>query len=371
MEVLPNLRPIRTLIFACATLAFAGAALIPAPLTAQRRGEALPAPGPQWPVKTREHVDLWFHVFALIQDDTAKVPFFERGYRERITILKNSRGLYTKFDEQRNALASDPAAARHVLNAQFLPLNFGTWPEMKQAFDYFFRAEGNPRKANNREVQQIVTFLAQQFPRAEDRAWARQLIDATQAEYDEFYKAYWLEQFRVREPALARADSLWQGAWRPALQRFLNYTQQTSGDLILAITLGGEGLAITAGNRLNQFAVAFPATADSAEVMLFAFVHEAAGSIARVAVRDHLTPAQQRSGIGAQYESSGLVRGGALLAEQVEAGAGARYARWYLEQTGKMVAEGEALAALTEAFPMPDLMVDELKRQIALSFQGI
>lgn len=367
MEVLRDLRTLRSLILAGTTLAFAAA-----PLDAQRqRGEALPAPGPQWPVKTREHVDLWFHVFALLQDDTSTVPLFDRGYRERITIAKNSRGLYTKFDEQRDAIANDPVASRHLLNAQFLTLHFGTWPEMKQAFEYFFRAEGNPRQANNREVQAIVAFFAQQFPRPDDRAWAQKLVDATQAEYDEFYKAYWLEQFRAREAALARADSLWQGVWRPSLQQFLNYTQQSSGDLILAISLGGEGRALNAGNRANQFAVTFPASADSAEVLLFAFAHEAASSIARVAVNDHLTPAQQRTGLGAQLESRGLVRGGALLVEQVLPGTGERYARWYLAQAGKPVPDEGALAALAESFPMPDEMIEAMKRQIALSFQGI
>lgn len=367
MEVLRHLRSIRILTLLATTLA-----LVAAPLSAQRnRGQPLPARGPQWPVKTREHVDLWFHVFALLQDDTATVPFFERGYRERITILKNSRSVYTKFDEQRNALAGDPVAARHLLGAQFIALNFGTWPEMKQAFEYFLRAEGDPRKANNREVQMIVAFLAQAFPRPDDRAWVRKLIDATQAEYDQFYKAYWLEQFRAREAALARADSLWQNSWRPGLQRFLNYTQQASGDLILSITLGGEGRALAGGERANQYAVTFPSSADSAEVLFFAFAHEAAGSIARVAVTDHLTPAQQRSGIGAQYESHGLVRGGALLVEQVSPGSGERYARWYLAQAGKPVPETDALAALAAAFPMPDVMIDEMKRQIALSFQGI
>lgn len=367
MEVLRNLRSLRTLVLASATLA-----LTLGPLEAQRpRGEALPAPGPQWPVKTREHVDLWFHVFALLQDDTARVPLFARGYRERITIEKNSRSRYTKFDAERNALANDPVAGRHLLDAQFLPLYFGTWPEMKQAFEFFFRAEGEPRRANNPEVRAVVAFLAERFPKADDRAWARRLIDATEAEYLEFYKEYWLEQFRAREAALARADSLWQGSWRPALQRFLNYTQQSSGDLILSITLGGEGRALAAGDRANQYAVAFPASADSAEVLLFAFAHEAAGSIARVAVSDHLTPAQQRAGMGAALEPSGLVRGGALLVEELLPGSGERYAQWYLAQAGKPAPEGGALAALAEHFPMPDLMVDAMKRQIALSLQGI
>lgn len=372
MEVLRHLRSLRHLTSRSAAFALVALALLSAPTEAQRtRGGALPAPGPQWPVKTREHVDLWLHSLALLQDDTSTVPIFGRGYRERMTITKNSRAIYTTLDEQRHALATDAAGQKHLLEAQFLALYFGTWPEMKQAIEYFLRAEGDPRRANNRDVQGIVAFLAQQFPRADDRAWLRRLVDAVQAEYDSFYKAYWLEQFRARDRALAVTDSLWQNAWRPGLQRFLNYTQQASGDLILSLVLGGEGRAIPAGERANQYAVAFPATPDSAEVLLYTFAHEAAGTIAKVAVDDNLTPAQQREGLGTRYLSHGLVRGGALLVEQVVPGGGERYARWYLAQMGRPVPELDALAALAEAFPMPEPMLAEMRRQIALSFQGI
>src|SRR5262245_44996913 len=37
-----------------------------------------------WPVVTREHVDLWLHGFAMLTSDTARVPFFQRGYRQRM-----------------------------------------------------------------------------------------------------------------------------------------------------------------------------------------------------------------------------------------------------------------------------------------------
>ena len=43
---------------------------------------------------------------------------------------------------------------------------------------------------------------------------------------------------------LAAADSLWQGTYRQKLQRFLNNTQQETGDFILALTLGGEGRTV-------------------------------------------------------------------------------------------------------------------------------
>ena len=349
-------------------------ALCAAPVDAQRRrAEAVPAPapGPQWPVKTREHVDLWLHAFAMLQDDTATVPLFKRGYAERMMILKNSRGIYTSLDSARDDLSRIGAERGLLANAQFLALYFGTWEEMAQAFDYFIKAEGNPAKTNNREVAGIIAFLASNFPRPDDRAWATRFMAALTNEREKFYRQYWLDEFRLRSAALATTDSLWQNTWRPALQPYLNNTQQPSGDLILSMVLGGEGRAIAAGKTSNQFAVSFPATADSAETMLFTFVHEAAGSIAKVAVDDNLTPAQQRAGLGEKYGSAGLVRGGALIVERLLPGTGERYARWYLAQMGRTAPEGGAAAMLAEAFPMPTEMIDAMKRQIELSFSGI
>jgi hypothetical protein len=103
-------------------------------------------------VKVREHVDLWFHGFALIQDDTSAVPLFDRGYRERMTVLKNSRALYTPFDSAQEFLAAQLRARPNLNGAQFLALYFGTWEELVQAFDYFFKAEGVSRP--------IMPFLA-------------------------------------------------------------------------------------------------------------------------------------------------------------------------------------------------------------------
>lgn len=367
MEVLRYVRPLGRL-----TLVLAAATLFASPLEAQRRGrgETPPAaPAPNWPVKTREHVDLWFHGFALLQDDTAAVPIFDRGYRERITVLKNTRGLYTAFDTARDELAR--SGASYLMNAQFIALYFGTWDEMQQAFTYFLRANGNPNSANNSEVAGIIAFLAAQFPRPADREWAKKFIEALADEREKFHRAWWLEQIRAREPAMAVADTLWQKAWRPKLQGYLNYTRQTGGDLILSLVLGGEGRAVPAGARANQYAVAYPSSPDSAAVLLYAFAHEAAGAIANVAVDDNLTPAQQRAGLGAQYGSAGLVRGGALLIQQFMPELAEDYARWYLAQAGRPIPQESALAALAEAFPMPDIMIESMKRQIALSAQGI
>jgi len=384
MEVLRHLRPHRrlntsaaarfarrTALCLLATLAFAALAT---PAAAQRRGRESVAPaGPQWPVKVREHVDLWFHGFALLESDTATVPLFDRGYAERITVAKNARGLYTPFDSARDDLAARLAARSDPTGVQFIALYFGTWEEMAQAFDYFLKAEGDPRRTNNRDVQTIIVLLGEYFPRAEDREFARRFIAALTGERERFHREWWLAERRSREAALASADSLWQRTWRPGLQRYLNHTQQQSGDLILSLTLGGEGRALPAGKTANQFAVSWPRTVDEADVLLFAFAHEAVGSTAQVAVNDHLTPAQVRAGASARYGAAGLVRGGAMLVERIQPGLGARYARWYLQQMGREVPtdDAAALAALAAAFPMPVEMIETMERQIALAFTGI
>jgi hypothetical protein len=325
----------------------------------------------RWPVKARPHVDLWLHGYALLMEDTAQVPLFDRGYRERVTVAKNTRNLYTGFDSASRQLRTTLRARPGLEGAQFLALYFGSWDELQQAMGYFLKAEGDPARASNREVQGIVAFLAQQFPRAEDRDWARRFVAALESERSTFFHDWWLAESRRRSAGLTAGDSLWQSVWRPRLQPFLNATQQQNGDLIPSLVLGGEGRAVPAGKQASQYAVHWPTAADSAEALLFTFVHEAAGAVVQVAVTDHLTPAQQRAGAGARLSTIGLVRGGALLVSRIDPALGERYARFYLAQAGVTVPASGALAALAEAFPMPEEMLASMRRQIDLAFGGI
>src|SRR4051812_8458350 len=62
------------------------------------------APNVIWPVKTREHVDLWLHGFAMLQEDTTFVPFFKRGYSTNMIVLKNRANVVTQLDANRDNL---------------------------------------------------------------------------------------------------------------------------------------------------------------------------------------------------------------------------------------------------------------------------
>ena len=116
-----------------------------------------------WPVKTREFVDLWFHGFALLTDDSARVPLFRHGYRDAVTVDKNRRGLVTDFDANADELRAQLAARPSLAQAQFAVLAFESDVEMDHAFEAFLAANGDPRKARDRETAQMITYLATYF----------------------------------------------------------------------------------------------------------------------------------------------------------------------------------------------------------------
>src|SRR3979411_1843191 len=114
-------------------------------------GPADQATGPSavWPVKTREHVDLWLHGFAMLQEDTTFVPFFKRGYSTNMIVLKNRANVVTQLDANRDRLRARLAANPQLINAQFVPLYFSSWAEMAPTIDQFIRAAGDPRSASS------------------------------------------------------------------------------------------------------------------------------------------------------------------------------------------------------------------------------
>src|SRR3990170_4121448 len=90
------------------------------------------ASGAVWPIKTREHVDLWLHGFAMLQEDTTFVPFFRRGYSTNMTVLKNRANVVSQLDANRDRLRARLASNPQLINAQFIPLSFSSWDEIAQ-----------------------------------------------------------------------------------------------------------------------------------------------------------------------------------------------------------------------------------------------
>ena len=345
----------------------------PTPTTGGAAGtQTTPQPAVVWPLRTREHVDLWLHGFALLMQDTSAVPIFRRGYRTEVQAARTRAGATTQLDAERDRLQARLAAnPRLALGAQFAALSFASWEEMRVGLQALVQSGGDPQRAGDQRSAAMVAFLAQSFPTAGDREWARLFTNALDDESTKFHHRYWLDAQRDRSPSLAAADSIWQRVARPALQRFLNNTQQRDGELLLSLPLGGEGRTVTSGTRAgNLAAVAFPArVADAAEVSYVA-THELVGAVASSAVTDNITPAEQRTGVSERYVSSAQVRGGYLLLQRLVPSLAPGYVRYYLRQAGRPET-GEPAAALSTAFPLPQAIADALARQIEITLGGI
>ena len=323
-----------------------------------------------WPIKTREHVDLWLHGFALLQEDTTFVPFFRRGYGTDMTVLKNRANVVTQLDANRDRLRARLAVNPQLINAQFVPLSFSSWQELTQVVDLFVRANGDPRAASSQEQANAIAFLAAYFQTGPDREWLRLFVQSLTDESNRFYHSYWLQQQRERGNVLDLVDTLWQRTYRPRMQAFLNNTQQAQGTILLSLPLDGEGRSLNNGKQANIITVTFPDRPSNAVEAIYVIAHEAVGGIASTAVNDNITPEQRRTGLGERYQSAAAVRGGALLLQRIAPESLDGYMRYYLRSVNRPVV-GSVQTSFVSAFGIPDTIRDALTRQLDVVLGGI
>lgn len=323
----------------------------------------------RWPVRTVPHVDLWLHAFAMLSEDSATVPLYRRGYRDSITVIKNQRNLLTGLDANREALVRG-LKRQGYLEAQFLPFLFANWEEMRASGEQFLQLGGEVRRAPSREAAMRLQPFAVLFPSATDREWLRLFLTGVQDEATRFFLPEHQKLLRERAATITAVDSLWQQEYRTRFERFLNNTSQRQGDLVLTLPIGGEGRTGPGYTGRTMVAVTYPARpADAAEV-LYVFAHEATGALVGPAVGDNTTPAEQRSGLAAQYVSSGQVQAGAMLLAKLAPELLAGYQRYYLAQAGRR-AEGDLRSAFDAAFTVPPVIRTALARQIDIVLSGI
>lgn len=323
-----------------------------------------------WPIQTREHVDLWLHGFALLQDDTSRVPLFRRGYRDELIVARNARGVSTLLDVNRGDLRERFVQNRLLFNAQFVPLYFRSAADLRQAIDYFLRAEGNPQAAPSREVATIISLLAGYFPAQGDRNWLRVFWEGLSDESVKFYHDYWVQEQRRRADVLTAVDSLWQRVYRPRLQTYLANTQQGRGSLLLSLPLNGEGRTLNLGASGALVAVTFPDQPAIAIDAIYVAIHELAISVTQTAVTDNLTPAEQREGLGERYASAAAVRGGAMLLQRMAPELADGYARYYL-RAANQPAGSNVQTSLANAFPLTDAIRAAITSQLDVVLGGI
>jgi hypothetical protein len=373
MEVLRHVRPSHDRVMrgrGRATLAVALAFVLGAAFARAAAAQVVP-PGPQrWPVKQREHVDLWLHGFAMVAPDSSTIPLYRRDYRDALLVARNSASASTDLDASADALRTTLRDRPGLVGAQFLAFQFGTWADLESTFDLFVKSDGNPRAARDAATAEGIAAFAQAFRTREERDFAKRFVAALRSERDKFHHQWWVAETRRRDAALAAVDSLWQLRVRPKLQPFLNHIQQRDGQVILSPVLEGEGRTVTVGKQDNTVACGLPVTPDHALDSIHCLLHELVGALTAVAVEDNVTPAEKRNGVADKYQSIALVRGGAMLAAKLGPDYAEAYMRFYLRVSARP-ADGDLAAAFARAFPLPEPMEASIARQVAVAFGGI
>jgi hypothetical protein len=362
-----------------ATLAACVATLVvTAPLAAQQRpappGEAVATPSGPWPIKTREHIDLWLHGFALLSpEDTAAVPLFRAGYADSLIVLRNRAGAFTALDSARTELQAGLKKMPQLVNAQFFALHFGLWDELRQVLTITTEAKGNPQRARDRGTQGAIALGANYFATPEALAWAGRYATALQDESQRVHRQAWLAGQRERGPVLARVDSLWRARWFPAVRPFLRGTQQRFGEIVLSPVVEGEGRTIVLDpNKGPTIVVGFPDTPAKATDVLYALAHEATATLAARAILENITPRQASQGLGDRLQSPAAIRGGLILLQKALPAEAEGYARFYLRLLRKPVPPaGGAVAALIAATPLPAEIVEQMTTILSTYYEGI
>jgi hypothetical protein len=362
-------RPVSLVVLAVALGACATTA--GAPETSVNAGPGTVARDANWPTSTREHVDLWLHGYAMLTSDTARVPFFRRGYRQHMRELRTSRSVFTQLDANADKLSSRFLANPGLVNGQFLPFYFSSFQQIQQITDLFLQTGGDAGSVADPTARQLFAILNNTFPTAQDRDWLRLFVQALADENTRFYQSYWTSETAARSQTRQAVDSLWQKVYRPKLQRFLNNTQQSNGELILSLPLDGEGRTVGYSREQNSVAVGFPEGPAAAVEAVYVLAHETVNAITTTAINDNITPTEQRNGAAARYAANASVRAGAILLQHAIPDLAPGYMRFYLRSAGVAAPSGDPTSVFVSTFGIPDSIRDAITRQLEVVLGGI
>jgi hypothetical protein len=330
--------------------------------TASRRGDG------GWSIDTREHVDLWLHGFALLQDDVSLVPYFRPGYRASVQGVRSA--INSQLDVNRSQLQRHFGTNANLTSAQFLALYFANWDDMRRGIERFIADEGDVRAARNQEELRMYATIRTYFPTAADRDWLRLFTRSLDDERSRFYRSYWMQQQQRRASVRASIESLWSGSYRAAFSGFLRNSAQRDGTILLSLVLGGEGRTLAVGQRDNFVAVTLPGEGGDPREALYVVAHEVVGGVATAAVRDNASAAEDRSGDAGRWSTLAAVQGGAMLLERVAPDLLAGYRRYYLSLARAQSGTDDA-ATFAATFPLPPQIMTALQRQIDVVLGGI
>src|SRR5689334_17609061 len=125
-----------------------------------------------WPVQTAEYVDLWFHSYAMVMNDTAKVPLFDRGYRDRMAERRRQLNVTTALDANMQTLRDGLSKSASIeQQGQFVIFSFASLDELVRVTRLFYQGEGSPQTVNDNTTRQLFNVLRTAFRTVAEREW--------------------------------------------------------------------------------------------------------------------------------------------------------------------------------------------------------
>ncbi len=338
---------------------------------AERQAQGQQVRTSYWGIKTREHVDLWLHGFALLQVDTARIPLFDKTYRDEIVVVKNKANVLTQLDVNVERLQKTLAQTPALINAQFLPQFFTSGATMRATIDAFVAANGNPNAASSQQEAYLFQSLLNYFPTPVERQWLALFSSSLWDENEKFFNSYWVQQQRERKQVLDSLHTLWTNYLHPKVRNYLNSTKQANGEILLSLPLKAEGRTSNIGSGIGtSVAVNFPRDLAHINEAVYGVAHEIIIPLAYLAVTDNTTPAQQRNGEADLIVSAAAVRGGYTLLSEVAPEYAEGYARFYLNAIGKTKITNPK-EELVKEFPVPQEIMNNISSQLATISGGI
>ncbi len=186
------------------------------------------------------------------------------------------------------------------------------------------------------------------------------LVDAMEAEWDLFYRDYWLDFSAQQQPRYQAVQAMWDSVFAPQLGRYLERRRLTAGVVFPSPPIGPEGRIVEFDdfNPSDQVvAVQMPLSSDRPEPTVFAFLKELCflliddQELARYAVGpDDLEDLRRRA----------AVRCGALILDFYAPTLAPQYRRVFLDVVG---AEDSHTAAAFDRVYYLDPEVYQLMRE--------
>ena len=316
-----------------------------------------------WPIKTREHVDLWLTAFAELSEDTAaKVPIYRRSYLDQLALAQNQQGVLTALDSVHDGLQARWDATPKLAEARSLALDAGTWEELHGAIDLYLNPPTDKKKKSKSPPPDVESRLGDYFSSPQDREWLLNLDHGLEGARQQFYHGWWVAEERRRRPILYAADSLWR-LTEPKLDRFLTATHQPTGEIILSLPVDGEGVTFKEAAGRTSLAAPFPDSIGDVAQVIYVFAHVAARAAAADAITAATTVGERRNGgVGDRYAEALAIQGGYMLLSKAAPELADGYAKYYLRTS-------PAAHDLAAAFPLPDAIRDALSHQIDLELK--